>query len=122
MSGFNLIVVVLFGITAISDSPFVADGWKILQNVQGDGTWNQAGGNDRDVVEYGTCGLATHLEPSETLTAKLGNGDITDIIYESIARYGGNGTNGKVGAYGYMQCEAPVVRTDVGVHWSLYHT
>ncbi|KAK4120926.1 hypothetical protein N657DRAFT_559257, partial [Parathielavia appendiculata] len=94
-------------------SPLVADCWRLHDNIAGDGTWT-VWTSQRTIATYGTCafGVSPRYIPAE-----IGNGDVRDLIRDSIARFQ---WFDKVGAKGVMQCERPFGDW-TEVEWGIYH-
>ncbi|KAK4121530.1 hypothetical protein N657DRAFT_577352 [Parathielavia appendiculata] len=97
-------------------SPRVADCWRLHDNIAGDGTWTVWGPNHRTLATYGTCAFGVTCDSAGP--TEIGNGDIRDLVRDSINRFGGAGV---VGAKGRMKCESPF-GVWVDVEWGLYHT
>ncbi|KAH0599885.1 hypothetical protein MHUMG1_02675 [Metarhizium humberi] len=100
-------------------SPLVAYCRRIAANIANGGTWTVANLGHRQLVQYGTCALGVEvLRPFGTLSTRIGNQDIIDLINESINRFQ---WQDKVGAAGNIMCQTES-STQNRVAWGLYHT
>ncbi|KAH7079713.1 putative necrosis-inducing factor-domain-containing protein [Paraphoma chrysanthemicola] len=101
-------------------SPLIADCQQIVRNIAGGGTWTvSVVKSHRQLVSYGTCVFGVDGDGGG-LFVHVGNGDISDLINDSIKRFA---WQGKVGAKGHMQCQnIDGGITYAGLNWGLYHT
>ena len=95
-------------------SPTVADCWTLYNNIVGDGTWTVWGPDHHTIATYGSCAFGVTV--AGIGWANIGNGDIRDLVRDSINKYQWNGL---VGSKGYMLCQGLFDRS---VEWGLYHT
>lgn len=79
----------------------------------------------------GAFGVKTSAGTDPSLTAKIGNADVLDLVRDSITKYGQGQTVGCYGNYnmyvasaGAMPCDSPDLPSgkQVGVDWTLTHS
>ncbi|KAH7071471.1 putative necrosis-inducing factor-domain-containing protein [Paraphoma chrysanthemicola] len=101
-------------------SPQISDCQQIVRNIAGGGTWTVGlGGEHHQIVQYGTCAFGINGDSSMN-AAYIGNGDISDLINDSIKRFA---WQGKVGAKGHMACRSiQGAVSGGGLTWGIYHT
>ncbi|KAK3361557.1 putative necrosis-inducing factor-domain-containing protein [Lasiosphaeria ovina] len=95
-------------------SPTVGDCQRLANNIAGDGTWTVWTGTQHQIAQYGTCAFG--ITTVTGFWANIGNGDVRDIIGDSIRRFQWNGL---VGAKGEMNCQGS---GSPHVKWAIYHT
>ncbi|KAF2798688.1 hypothetical protein K505DRAFT_357263 [Melanomma pulvis-pyrius CBS 109.77] len=101
-------------------SPLIADCQQIARNIAGGGTWTVgAGGEQHQLVQYGTCAFGAAGAGSSANAAYIGNQDIIDLINTSIQKFA---WFDKVGAEGKMGCQSLTgLVGGVDMKWGLYH-
>jgi hypothetical protein len=81
----------------------VSDCWTLFNNIAGDGTWYTSGhAEHRTLAQYGSCNFGVQADPHLGTVFKVGNGDIRDLVRDSIRKFGGSG---RVSARGWMGCQ-----------------
>ena len=90
-------------------SPWYSDCEQIMTNIEGGGQWTITGTGYGTLVSYGTCAFG--VQNSDADETFVESGDIINLIYCSILAYN---WEGRVGAWGYMNCAG------YHLYWSLY--
>lgn len=104
-----------------SASPSVADCRQLAENIKSDDTWLTWNGGHTTLVKYGSCAFGVEGEGFSSLkNFYVGNEDIRDLIFDSIARFE---WEGKVGSRGVVQCQDfSSFAKNVKVEWGIFHT
>lgn len=112
------------GLTAPTNSPFIADCQAIANKVIGWGTFQfSAGfpldGSDVAILQSGTCQFV--LGTKSVFLVNVGDQDVADLINDSIKQFSGINSDGNpvVEAEGKMGCNAVAASTQAKVTWSL---
>ncbi|KAK3314321.1 putative necrosis-inducing factor-domain-containing protein [Apodospora peruviana] len=110
-------------------SPIVPDCKGINRIIDKDGTWKFAADAQHQLVQLVSCAFGVEVMGPRSLdVVKIGNGDIIDIITQSIEQYqwqyGGNG-KWYVGTRGTAKCtrvtDVMVKGEWADVEWGIYH-
>ncbi|KAL1839528.1 hypothetical protein VTJ49DRAFT_1430 [Mycothermus thermophilus] len=93
------------------NSPTIADCQRLASNLSGEGTWMvYVYHGTKTLATYGTCKFtATTISQTGTY---VGDTDVQDLIRDSIRMFG---KNGRIGAYGAMNCHP----ASEAVFWSI---
>ena len=81
-------------------SPAVADCWRLHDNIVGDGHVDGVVDGVATLATYGTCAFGVQL--ADLGPGKVGNGDIRDLVRDSIAKFSWNEL---FGAKGVVSCQ-----------------
>jgi hypothetical protein len=100
-------------------SPLVSDCQQIIQRLSGGHTWHlYTEDSPETLASYGTCIFGGTRKSEEGLYVSVGEQDIKDLIYDSIAQFSWQGV---VGAKGTMHCTGESSEGGY-VEWGIYHT
>jgi hypothetical protein len=75
------------------------------------------------VVQYESCLFGASPISTGSTSVRIGWNDVGDLIKNSIAQFGNNPSNGKVGTLGQMNCPEEVTAgASYATSWGLYHS
>ncbi|EME81435.1 uncharacterized protein MYCFIDRAFT_23545, partial [Pseudocercospora fijiensis CIRAD86] len=111
-----------------SQNALVTDCQQMIANIQGDQEWT-VNANNRVIVSYGSC-FFNAVAPNGG-QANIGNGDVIDLVNDSIEMFAKNGYVSVKGGYsqtvtsaGTMPCDNAEVAgaQQVQIDWTLTST
>lgn len=100
-------------------SPEIDDCKVMMDNISGGGDWQvQPELLHHQIVQYGTCAFGLASNDIKFRKIKIGNGDIINMVTNSIRNYG---KDGKVGASGTIRCSVMGGTDSVDMRWNILH-
>lgn len=100
-------------------SPLISDCEIMKNNIKGGGDWKvYPDGRHHQLIQAGTCAFGVEGQGINSARFKIGNGDIYNMITNSIRDFG---KDGKVGASGIIGCGLQGAEGAIDVKWNILH-
>ena len=101
-------------------SPLISDCEIMQNNIKGGGDWQvYPDSGHHQLIQAGTCAFGVKGQTINSSRFKIGNGDIYNMVTNSIRDFG---KDGKVGATGIIGCGLQGAEGTVDVIWNIFHT